>query len=50
MSINHHEYSTKADNSGNWSIKVTDALENKTYDYTITATDSAGNIKEIKIA
>ncbi|EIG1171344.1 Ig-like domain repeat protein, partial [Salmonella enterica subsp. diarizonae serovar 48:k:z53] len=48
MSINHHEYSTKADNSGNWSIKVTDALENKMYDYTITATDSAGNIKEIK--
>ncbi|MEA0022848.1 Ig-like domain-containing protein [Escherichia coli] len=41
-------YQVVADDNGNWSFTVPVALENKTWDYTVTATDAAGNQTSIK--
>ncbi|QED76451.1 hypothetical protein FTV93_28475 (plasmid) [Escherichia coli] len=41
-------YQVVADDNGNWSFTVPVALENKTRDYTVTATDAAGNQTSIK--
>lgn len=40
---NGAEYTTTADANGNWSIKVTDALEDGTYTYELISIDPAGN-------
>ncbi|EFL3126968.1 hypothetical protein AGA07_004946 [Escherichia coli] len=41
-------YQVVADDDGNWSFTVPVVLENKTWDYTVTATDAAGNQTSIK--
>ena len=40
---NGAEYTTTADENGNWSIKVADALEDGTYTYELISVDPAGN-------
>ncbi|EKO1001821.1 Ig-like domain repeat protein, partial [Salmonella enterica subsp. enterica] len=46
LMINSKTYITTAKTDGTWSITLPDAdtLQDKTYDYTVTATDGAGNI------
>ncbi|PSV00881.1 Ig-like domain-containing protein [Photobacterium kishitanii] len=41
--INNHDYSTKSDKYGKWSLKVTDDLAHGDYKYTIKSKDAAGN-------
>ncbi len=43
LEINNKTYNGTADASGQWSIDVGDALSDCSYDYTVTATDIAGN-------
>ncbi|AXD08200.1 Ig-like domain-containing protein [Salmonella enterica] len=49
LMINSKTYITTAKTDGTWSITLPDAdtLQDKTYDYTITATDGAGNISTL---
>ncbi|HGS4434481.1 TPA: Ig-like domain-containing protein [Vibrio cholerae] len=46
LMIGGHTYTTTAKNDGSWSISLDEPLENDDYEYTITATDAAGNFKE----
>ena len=44
---NGTEYSTKADENGNWSLSITDKLDNGVFNYNIISVDPAGNEKTI---
>ncbi|MFV9261054.1 Ig-like domain-containing protein [Citrobacter freundii] len=48
ITIGDKTYQIVADGNGNWSFTVPVALENKTWEYTVTATDAAGNQTFIK--
>lgn len=43
VTVNGNTYTTTADGDGNWSVDVTDALGDNTYDVTVQATDNSGN-------
>ncbi|MBR7890181.1 Ig-like domain repeat protein, partial [Marinomonas sp. A79] len=43
LTINGQNYSTKVDASGNWAVTVSDVLDAGDYDYSVAATDKAGN-------
>ncbi|ASQ15652.1 Ig-like domain-containing protein [Enterobacter cloacae] len=48
ITIGDKTYHVVADGSGDWIFTVPVALENKTWEYTVTATDVAGNKRSIK--
>ncbi|OLQ87886.1 hypothetical protein BIY21_16450, partial [Vibrio ponticus] len=43
VEINGNTYTTQADASGNWAVRVDDALPHGEYEYQVSATDYAGN-------
>lgn len=48
ITVGDKTYQVVADGNGDWSFTVPVALENKTWEYTVTATDAAGNQTSIK--
>ncbi|TYL48409.1 Ig-like domain-containing protein [Marinomonas sp. IMCC 4694] len=44
LTINSEDYETTIGTDGNWSVQVTEVLPEGNHDYTITATDVAGNV------
>lgn len=43
LAINNHTYTTRADDSGSWSLTINDALPDSNNAFTITVNDVAGN-------
>ncbi|ROV59507.1 hypothetical protein EGH82_13485, partial [Vibrio ponticus] len=43
VEINGNTYTTQADASGNWAVRIDDALPHGEYEYQVSATDYAGN-------
>lgn len=47
VKINGVEYTANVEDDGTWTVTINNALEDKTYVYTVTTTDKAGNTAQV---